>query len=337
VNSLRAKRSEFVDKSICTRSYILGYEVKLDVFEGPVDLLLQLITKQRVDIYDVSIATITEEYQEAVAERRDLDLEAATGFLVVAATLLELKSVRLLPSPRLDEADVQLLEERDLLLARLVEVSTYREAGAWIAVGLHRGRQIFARSVVLEPRFAGLAPDPLATVGPGDVARAGARAFAPRPGLALDTSHITPITASVKDAILDVARAFLTVRTISFESLCRGLTNRIDIVVRFLALLELSKAGALELSQAERFGEITAIWTGEVEADEVAREAEEYSLRSAPPSGTSQRAAEASTSSTLSPSGPNGSNRNQVAGPSPTESVAGIGPNTSREREIGEA
>src|SRR3990170_8750914 len=110
----------------------MAYEVKLEVFEGPIDLLLHLITRQRVDIYDVSISTIPDEYLKAVEQMTQLDLEIATGFLVVAATLLELKSARLLPSRRMDEAEAQLLEERDLLLARLVECTTFREAGVWV-------------------------------------------------------------------------------------------------------------------------------------------------------------------------------------------------------------
>ncbi len=137
----------------------MAYEVKLEVFEGPIDLLLHLITRQRVDIYEVSISTITEEYLEAVGSIEDLDLESATGFLVVAATLLELKSARLLPARSLDDADGQLLEERDMLLARLVELSTLREAGAWIAVGLEKGAVYMARTAGLEPQFVGLAPD----------------------------------------------------------------------------------------------------------------------------------------------------------------------------------
>src|ERR687895_2362005 len=115
------------------------YQVKLEVFEGPLDLLLHLITRQRVDIYDVSLSTITEEYLAALAGMDDLDLDSATGFLVIAATLLELKSLRLLPGRDLDDPDVRLLEERDLLLARLVECATYREAGAWLSGRLAGG------------------------------------------------------------------------------------------------------------------------------------------------------------------------------------------------------
>ena len=256
----------------------MAYEVKLEVFEGPIDLLLHLITRQRVDIYEVSLATITEEYLRAVAQMDDADLESATGFLVVAATLLELKSARLLPSRYLDDGDGSLLEERDLLLARLVEVSTFREAGAWLAIGMEQGSAYFSRTAGLEPQFLGLAPDLLDGVDAGDVARAGALALAPKPELVLDTSHVTPITASVKDAIGEVAALLQLGRPMAFSDLCKGTPDRIHVVVRFLALLELFKAGAIELSQEDRFGEIRALWTSEIAAEEVAAEAEEYTV-----------------------------------------------------------
>src|ERR687893_994101 len=130
----------------------MAYEVKLEVFEGPIDLLLHLITRQRVDIYDVSLSQITEEYLAALSGLDAADLETATGFLVVAATLLELKSARLLPGRRGDEAEAALLEERDLLLARLVECSTFREAGMWISQALASGEGFHGRSVSLEPQ-----------------------------------------------------------------------------------------------------------------------------------------------------------------------------------------
>lgn len=256
----------------------MAYEVKLEVFEGPIDLLLHLITRQRVDIYEVSISTITEEYLAAVARMDGSDLESATGFLVVAATLLELKSARLLPSKGLEEMDGRLLEERDLLLARLVELSTFREAGAWLGIGLERGAAYFGRSAGLEPQFLGLAPDLLAGVTAADLAAAAALALAPRPELVLDTSHVTPIAASVKDAIGTVSAMLQLHGETAFSDLCRDSPERIEVVVRFLALLELFKAGAIELSQDDRFGEIRASWTSEVAAEDVVAEAEEYTI-----------------------------------------------------------
>jgi segregation and condensation protein A len=232
------------------------YEVRLDIFEGPIDLLLQLITRQRLDIYDVSLAEITEEYLAAVAALDGLDLETATGFLVVAATLLELKSARLLPAGQLGEGDAALLEERDLLLARLVECATYREAGTWIAAGLRRGEDFHGRAVTLEPRFLEIAPDLLANTSVDHIARAAGELLAPRPVVELDVSHVQPSTASVADAILEVAARLKVSSRVSFEELCGRARPRMEVVVRFLALLELFKLERVDLEQHVPCGEL---------------------------------------------------------------------------------
>lgn len=262
----------------------MAYEVRLENFEGPLDLLLHLITRQRVDIYDISLSTITEEYLAAVGALGEMDLETATGFLVIAATLLELKSARLLPTT--DEAAAgRLLEERDLLLARLVECATFREAGTWIAAGLAAGTARHGRSVTLEERFMSIAPDLLAKTSLDDVLARAAGVFAPKPIYELDTSHVAPITASVRGAIEEVAEVLSRRGSVSFEELCGRSLERIEIVVRFLALLELFKAGAIELTQADRFGTIEATWTGGADAAEALELAEEYML--AEPGGSS--------------------------------------------------
>ena len=263
----------------------MAYEVKLEVFEGPIDLLLHLITRQRVDIYEVSLAQITEEYLAAVsgldhlsAEGRGaFSLETATGFLVVAATLLELKSARLLPGRTGEDEDAHLLEERDLLLARLVECSTFREAGAWLARGLEAGSAYQGRAAGLEEPFVDLAPKVVLATTPERLAALAAAALAPRPEPEVDVSHVAPIRVSVRDAILEVA-AFLRDRTepMGFREICSGVAERIDVVVRFLALLELFKAGAVDLVQLDRFGDIRAAWTGDADADEVLADADEY-------------------------------------------------------------
>jgi segregation and condensation protein A len=254
----------------------MAYEVKLEVFEGPIDLLLHLITRQRVDIYDVSLATITEEYLNAISGSDSLDLETATGFLVVAATLLELKSARLLPSRGPDDVEAALLEERDLLLARLVECATYREAGLFLGAALRRGEAWRPRDVSLEPQFVNLAPDLLAHVGLDDIRQAAEIALQPKPQPILDTSHVAPIVASVRDAIVEIADRLAGGAPASFEDLCGRRNDRIEVVVLFLALLELFKAGAVDLDQSERFGAIRATWTGDASIDDVVAEAEEY-------------------------------------------------------------
>lgn len=257
----------------------MAYEVKLEVFEGPLDLLLHLITRQRVDIYEVSLSSITDEYLGALANMEVLDLESATGFLVVAATLLELKSSRLLPRPEADEIDSRLLEERDLLLARLVECATFREAGAWIATELAVGAAYHGREVPLEPELLEVVPDFLAHTRLDQIARAAEKALEPKPEPVLDMGHVAPIRASVRESIAELAARLRAQGRQSFEELCAGHTEKIEVVVRFLALLELFKAGAIDLGQAHTFGTIEAEWTGEVPVDEVVEDAEEYTIR----------------------------------------------------------
>lgn len=255
----------------------MAHEVKLEVFEGPIDLLLHLVTRQRVDIYEVSLSTITDEYVQAVRDLGRIDLEAATGFLVVAATLLELKSARLLPAPDAMESD-GLLEERDALLARLVECSTFREAGTWLTTRLEEGAAWHPRSVGLEPRYVELAPDLLAKLKLDDLARAAVAVLHKPPPPTFDTSHVAPIRATVADAIVDLAGRLQRSGGGSFRQLTSHVRERIDVVVRFLALLELFKAGAIDLDQTERWGDIVLKWTGEVDVTEVVAEAEEYAL-----------------------------------------------------------
>jgi segregation and condensation protein A len=257
----------------------MTHEVRIEVFEGPIDLLLHLITRQRVDIYEVSISTITDEYLAVLDSMGELDLETATSFLVVAATLLELKSIRLLPSPYSDdEFESRFLEERDLLLARLVECATFREAGSWMQVGLERGAGFHPREVPLEPQWRDLVPEVTLKVSLADLTRAAMRALAPKPILQLDMSHVQPIKASVREALIEMIALLQGTQAISFESLCGTGVRRIDIVVRFLGLLELFKAGAVELSQHDRFGDIQAQWTGEAEIADILADVEEYSV-----------------------------------------------------------
>lgn len=258
----------------------MSYEVRLEVFEGPLDLLLHLITRQRVDIYEVSLSTITDEYLRALDRMDGVDLEAATGFLVIAATLLELKSARLLPSRTAhDEADERLLEERDLLLAKLVECATFREAGTYLSVALEKGALFQARSVPLEEPFKALAPSSEVRVTTNGLLRAALRVFAPKPKVVLDTSHVHAVKASVREAIEELAGKLRDQGSLDFETLCGRGRARIEVVVRFLGLLELYKAGFIELDQAERFGSIEATWVGDDLTDDALADIGEYALQ----------------------------------------------------------
>jgi segregation and condensation protein A len=256
----------------------LAHPVKVDVYEGPIDLLLHLVTRQRVDIYEVPLAAIAGDYLAAVEEMEILDLEAATAFLVVAATLLELKSARLLPERAPEPEEARLLEERDALLARLVECATYREAGRWVAARLEEGGRLWPRTAGLEPQLVGFAPDPLESTTLNDLARAAADLLAPQPTPELDISHVAVAVVSVRRAILDLATELQTGRSCTFRELCRSAASRVEVVARFLALLELFKSGAVDVTQAERFGDIRARWTGEAGVEAALEGAEEYSV-----------------------------------------------------------
>jgi len=232
-----------------------------------------------VDIYEVSVAEITEEYLQAVARMEEIDLEKATGFLVVAATLLELKSSRLLPGRSAEDLDPDLLEERDLLLARLVEMATFKEAGGWLWAGLEDGAGFHPRTAGPEPELVAVAPDPLLKLSLGDLARAAATAVNKPPPPALDMSHVAPIRASVADAIVELSGRLRERGAASFEALCTHVSaEKIEVVVRFLAILELFKAGAVDMGQSDRFGSIEVTWTGETSVEVVLEEAEEYTI-----------------------------------------------------------
>ncbi|MGZ4141003.1 MAG: segregation and condensation protein A [Actinomycetota bacterium] len=234
----------------------MAYQVKLQVFEGPFDLLLHLIAKRELDIYEVSLASITEEYLDYIKSLQELDLEVATEFLIVAATLIEIKAARLLPGPPVDEESILALSERDLLIARLLEYRAFKDASALLSSMMAENVGFVGRTVGPGREFDHLCPDLLARVKPEDLATIAARALAPRPLVALDLSHITPIRASVAEAIAKVLGVLAERPAVTFRELTEGCATRIDVVVRFLAVLELFKRGEADIDQSENFGEI---------------------------------------------------------------------------------
>lgn len=234
----------------------MAYQVKIQVFEGPFDLLLHLIAKRELDIYEVSLAAITEDYLRSIAEMQELDLEVTTEFLVVAATLIEMKAARLLPGPPVDEEEALALSERDLLIARLIEYRAFKEAAVRLAELQAANAGYIGRTAGPGPEFERVAPDLLARVRPEDLATIAARAFAPRAAPVLDLSHITPIRASVAEAIADLLAALRERPRTTFRELTSACRSRIDVIVRFLAVLELVKRGQADMAQAETFGDI---------------------------------------------------------------------------------
>lgn len=242
----------------------MPYAVQTPVFEGPFDLLLHLILAEQVDLYEISLVTIVDGYLSELARMEELDLDVASEFLLIAATLVELKSRRLLPSADdldLDE-ELALWEERDLLLHRLVECKTFKEAAIALSVLAGEAGRSVGRTVGVDERYVGLMPDLLEGVTPGDLRRAYLRAVAPRPAPRVDLDHVAPIRASVTDAIVELVDELPRVGRITFRDLTAALVERLEIVVRFLAVLELFKLGLVDLDQPRTFGDIAVIWVG---------------------------------------------------------------------------
>jgi len=241
------------------------YEVRTEVFEGPFDLLLHLIARQEVDLYEVSLCGIVDAYLAELDRMGPLDLETATEFLVIAATLVELKTRRLLPEPTgdgLDDDELALFEQRDLLLAQLLECKTFSQAGSALGRMLDAGARSSPRTAGPEPWFLALAPDLLAGVTPADLGRALVRAASPKPPPKVSLVHMTPIRISVGDALAELLATIPAAGATTFRRITAGMEGGIDVVVRFLAVLELYKQGLVELDQASTFGELRITWSG---------------------------------------------------------------------------
>ncbi len=240
------------------------YHVSVSAFEGPFDLLLHLIARRKVDIYEVSIAEITDDYLAVLGQLEELDLEVTTEFLVVAATLIELKAARLLPTDEDPELDELALEARDLLYARLLDYRVFREAAAHLRERLEALDGYVPREVAMEPQFARLRPEASLGITPEALARLAARAFADQPSGAIDLSHIQPVRMTVREAagmILDELSR--SEGPLTFEELTAGCRHVAEVVVHFLACLELYKLDHVDLAQPSNFGALSVTWTPE--------------------------------------------------------------------------
>ena len=248
----------------------VSYAVHTDVYEGPFDLLLHLILKDEVDLYEISLSRIVDGFlahlDNLVAA---LDLDLTTEFLVIAATLVDLKARRLLPGPVDVEVDEEmfLFEQRDLLLARLIEAKTFRDAGNAIELLAQAASRSWPRTAGLEDRFLALAPDLLAGVTPADVHAAWLRVSSPAPPpprVVLD--HVAPIRVSVGEAVDDLLAQLPGAGLLTFRELTEGMDDRMEVIVRFLAVLELYKQGLIELGQAVTFGDLEVSWVGQLDS-----------------------------------------------------------------------
>jgi segregation and condensation protein A len=242
----------------------MAYEVQTPVFEGPFDLLLHLILKEQVDIYEVSLSRLVDEYLLVLDAMPGLDLDIATEFLLIASTLVELKSRRLLPGVADVEPDEEfaLWEERDLLLARLLECKTFKDAAGALQRLSDNAERSHPRTAGIEERFLGLTPDLLAGVTGLDLKAAYIRALTPKPVPRVDLDHVAPIRISVADAIDELVDELPRAGRITFRRLTDALEVRLEVIVRFLAVLEMYKQGLVDVDQVGNFGEIEIVWLG---------------------------------------------------------------------------
>ena len=242
----------------------MAFAVATPVFEGPFDLLLHLILREQVDIYEVSLSRIVDAYLAEIERLQVIDLDVATEFLLIAATLVELKARRLLPGR--DDIDLDdelaLWEERDLLLARLLECKTFKDVAGVFSRLADDADRSYPRTAGADDRYDDLTPDLLEGITPTRIRAAFVRATTPKPVQRIDLFHVAPVRASVADAVAELLDELPRVGRISFRRLTDGLVERLDVIVRFLALLELFKQGVIELDQDELFGEIDVRWTG---------------------------------------------------------------------------
>ena len=244
----------------------MAYEVSTPVYEGPFDLLLHLIAKEQVNLFEVSISRIVDAFLVEIEKLQAIDLEVATEFLLIASTLVELKLRRLLPERQNVEMEEELalLEERDLLLAKLLEYQTFRHAADALRKVEQTASRSFPRTNVTEESFAKLAPDPLANVTPVQLRaaflRAITRSMIPKVEPRVSLSHVTDVRLTVADAVSDLARQLPRLGTAVFRSLLDPHAEPMEIIVRFLATLELYKQGWVDLDQSEKFGDLRITW-----------------------------------------------------------------------------
>ncbi|WP_299445077.1 ScpA family protein [uncultured Phycicoccus sp.] len=257
---------------ITRRAAATPFEVHLDVFSGPFDLLLGLISKHKLDITEIALATVTDEFIAHIRTARDAsgewDLSQATEFLVVASTLLDLKAARLLPqSGPEDEDDLALIEARDILFARLLQYRAFKDIAHTFAERMATAGRRHPRSVALEPHLAALLPELVMTVSPEQLAMIAASALTPKIPPTVGLGHLHAPAVSVREQATIIGARLRRERVASFRTLVADADSTLVVVARFLALLELFRESAIGFEQAEALGELTVRWTGPEEGD----------------------------------------------------------------------
>jgi segregation and condensation protein A len=241
-----------------------GFAVRLDNFEGPFDLLLSLISKHKLDVTEVALSKVTDEFIAHIKAAGDVwDLEQTTSFLLVASTLLDLKAARLLPQGDVeDEEDLALLEARDLLFARLLQYKAFKQVAGILEQRMTAEARRHPRSVGLEERFANLLPEVLIGLGLQEFAGLAARAMEPKPEPVLTLAHIHAPAVSVREQAAIVVGQLRSSGTTTFRRLAHDAPDTMTRVARFLALLELFREGVVAFDQVTPLGELTIRWTG---------------------------------------------------------------------------
>ncbi len=267
------------------------FKVRLSNFEGPFDLLLQLISKHKLDVTEVALSKVTDEFMAHIrAMGSDWDLDETTEFLVVAATLLDLKAARLLPSAEVeDEADLALLEARDLLFARLLQYRAYKQIADIFSRRLDDEARRYPRTVGLEPQHAELLPEVVISIGAEGFAKLAVKAMQPKPKPQVYVDHIHAPLVSVQEQAGIVVARLKELGEASFRALVEDTDDTLTVVARFLALLELYREKAVALDQETALGELVVRWTGG-DGDEAPMVTDEFDRPPEPPKEEEKKA-----------------------------------------------
>ncbi|GAA5192215.1 segregation/condensation protein A [Rugosimonospora acidiphila] len=268
------------------------FQVTLTNFTGPFDLLLQLISKHKLDVTEVALHKVTDEFIAYIrAMGDDWDLDEASEFLVVAATLLDLKAARLLPAAAVeDEEDLALLEARDLLFARLLQYKAFKEAAAHLAMLSETGARRWPRAVGLEPQYAEALPDLILGIGATRLAQLAARALAPKRPPEVSIAHVHMVRVSVREHLAVLREKLVKLRMATFRVLCADCQSTLEVVARFLALLEMYREGLIGFDQVEALGELTVRWIAADGAEAVEVQVDEYAGAPTEPAPQRERA-----------------------------------------------
>ncbi|NBO16935.1 MAG: segregation/condensation protein A [Actinobacteria bacterium] len=251
---------------------VAGFSLHLENFDGPFDLLLQLISRHKMDITEVALGAVTDEFiayiKQLESSENGWDLDKTTEFLVVAATLLDLKAAKLLPSGEVDdEADLALLEARDLLFARLLQYRAFKEIAAIFSARIEREEKSFPRTVALEPHFAQLLPEVLIGVGAQRFAAIANRVLTPKTTPVFSIDHLHRPLVSVAEQASKVVEQLRRAGRVTFRALIADADSTLVIVARFLSLLELYREGVVRFEQVISLGELQITWVGSAEGE----------------------------------------------------------------------